>query len=119
MSSSVTQLAVHKPDGIVLSSSMFIDVSNGDNVFDFSWKGVELPILVVHHVNDGCWVTPAGEIFRFRRHVTKANPLGVQLQDGGMADGRPCGSRSYPGFAGIEERVVEDMAKLILNPSPS
>jgi hypothetical protein len=69
VSSALTQLAVHKPDGIVLSSTMFVDVSNGDNVSDFSWEEVELPILLVHHVNDGCWLTPVGEIPRFRWRV--------------------------------------------------
>tara|TARA_B100000676_G_scaffold307696_1_gene366768 strand:- start:20805 stop:21692 length:888 start_codon:yes stop_codon:yes gene_type:complete len=119
VSSAVTQLAVHKPDGVVLFSTMFVDVSNGDNVFDFSWKGVGLPILLVHHINDGCWVTPAGEIPRFRRHAKKANPLGVQLHEGGVSKGRLCGPRSFHGFAGIEERVVDAMAKWILNPRSS
>ena len=59
------------------------------------------------------------ESSRIRRHLMKANPLGVQLQEGGVAKGRPCGSRPYDEFAGIEDRVVEDKANWILNSSPS
>ena len=59
------------------------------------------------------------ESSRIRRHSTNANQLGVQLQEGGVAKGWLCGSRPYDGFAGIEDRVVEDKANWILNLSPS
>lgn len=66
VSSAATQLKVFKPYGIVLSASMFVDVNNGDHVFNFSWEGVSMPVLVVHHVDDGRWATPACEIPFFR-----------------------------------------------------
>ncbi len=118
VSSAATQLEVHKPDGIVLSASMFVDVNNGDHVFDFSWEGVSIPVLVVHHVDDGCWATPAGEIPRFRRYAVNANPLSVQLHEGGIDKGRACGPRGHHGFGGIEERVIDDIANWIVNPRP-
>jgi len=118
VASAATQLDVHKPDGIVLSASMFVDVNNGDHVFDFSWEDVSLPVLVVHHVDDGCWATPAGEIPRFRRHAESARPFAVQLHEGGTNKGRECGARGHHGFAGIEERVIDDIATWILNPRP-
>ena len=74
---------------------MFVDVNNdnGDQVFDFSLEGVSMPGLVVHHVDDGCWATPAGEIPRFCRYAVNANPLEVQIHEGGIEKGRACGPR--------------------------
>ena len=44
-----SQLDVHRPDGIVLTSSMPAPVTKDNHVFDFSLEKLSIPALITHH----------------------------------------------------------------------
>lgn len=110
------RLKVHRPDGIVLTSSMLAPNDSGHQLFDFPLDAISGPVLVAHHEADGCRVTPPGEVPRLARRLTGATPLAVKLYAGGRDEGDPCQARGHHGFRGIEERVIADIAAWIAAP---
>lgn len=108
------RLRVHRPDGIVLTSSML--ATGADSLFDFALEAIALPVLVTHHRADGCWATPPGGVEPLARKLTAAKPLAVRWYAGGEDRGDPCQARGHHGYAGIEETVVADIAAWIAAP---
>ena len=111
--SGASQLDVHRPDGIVLTSSMLAPVTNGNHVFDFSLEKISIPALITHHREDGCVATLARDVPRLARELSSAAPKGVKFYEGGTLGDNECGARSHHGYQGIEEQVVDDIAAWI------
>ncbi len=107
------RLRESKPDGIVLSTSVMIFNQRGSQVFEFDLDKIALPVLIVHHRDDECWVTPPGKVPALAKALERAQPLKVLLYDGGVATGNPCQARHHHGFNGIEDRVIADIATWI------
>jgi hypothetical protein len=77
-------------------------------------NNITLPLLAIHHPKDGCWATPftaSEELVKLRDKslVTKFIVI-----DGGVDQGDPCQARSYHGFNGTEDQLIEAAAKFIL-----
>lgn len=114
--SAASQLDVHRPDGIVLTSSMLAPVTNGNYVFDFPLEKIGIPVLITHHRDDGCFATLARDVPRLARELVTAAPKAIKFYEGGSPGGNECGARSHHGYQGIEERVIDDIAAWILDP---
>ena len=104
-------------DGIVLTASMLAWNENGDNLFDYSLEKVSGPVLIAHHEDDECFVTPPEEVPELESRLTSASPVKSQLYSGGYAAGNPCQAAHYHGFNGIEEQVIADIAAWMKAPA--
>ena len=109
-----TYLAGHDgPDGLVLTSTILTDTK------EFSVPVLELdrlriPVLVVHHVQDGCSHCAYADVPKLMDklvNVPKKKLLAVQ---GGVSQGDPCEAFAYHGFNGIEPEVVKKVAAWML-----
>lgn len=97
-------------NGIILAGA---DVNRMEE-FDFS--SVTVPVLVVHHVDDGCGASPAieaGELARKHRFAY------VPVEGGDSDTGRDlCGMASRHGFRGSEKDVSGAIAEWIEGKAP-
>ena len=101
------------PDGIVLTSTLFGPSKRG-SVFDAKLESIRQPVLLVHHKNDACEVTPYRKTRSFRRKLPNAAAYELIGIEGGVGDvGKACGGNSAHGFLGQEARVVELIADWI------
>lgn len=114
--SAASQLDVHRPDGIVLTSSMLAPVTNGNYVFDFPLGKISMPVLITHHRDDDCYATLARDVPRLAHELSTAVPKAVKFYEGGTPGNNECGGRSHHGYQGIEEQVIDDIAAWILDP---
>ena len=107
------------PDGVVLTSSLFVPGRAGDSVQDADPARVRVPLLLVHHRNDRCKVTPFGKAEPYRQRMVNAKPSElIAFDGGGPVDGKVCQARDYHGFPGLEPKVVETIADWIKAHAP-
>jgi hypothetical protein len=75
---------------------------------------VKIPVLAIHHVDDGCASTP----FVTSERIIESRPKQSFSQfiqiDGGISEGDACGSRAYHGFNQKESEFVKAAAQFIL-----
>ena len=74
-----------------------------------------MPVLSVHHTNDGCAATPvvaSENIIKGRQNNTKSQ---LVMIDGGVSEGIPCMGLAYHGFNKTEDKLVEAAAQFILS----
>jgi len=75
---------------------------------------VKIPVLAIHHVDDGCASTP----FVTSERIIESRPKQSISQfiqiDGGISEGDACGSRAYHGFNQKESEFVKAAAQFIL-----
>lgn len=97
--------------GVVLTSSLFFGDTRGRAVAlaGFDWSKVKVPVLFVHHADDGCGATPYFEALR----VAKRYPL-VTVNGGKPAESGPCEPLAQHGFYGREAQTVEAIAAWML-----
>lgn len=101
------------PDGLVLTSTLFGPSKRG-SVFDAKLKAIRQPVLLVHHKDDGCPVTPYKKARSFQRQLANAAAYELITIEGGVGNiGKPCGGKSPHGFLGLEARVVESITRWI------
>lgn len=101
------------PDGIVLTSTILKD-DKGRSVPAMPLGKIRIPVLVVHHEQDGCELcsfalTP--ELMGKLGNAPKAQLLALK---GGESKGDPCEAMAYHGFNGLEREVVAQTAAWIL-----
>ena len=101
------------PDGIVLTSTILKD-GKGRSVPAMPLGKIRIPVLVVHHEQDGCELcsfalTP--ELMGKLGNAPKAELLALK---GGESKGDPCEAMAYHGFNGLEREVVAQTATWIL-----
>ena len=101
------------PDGIVLTSTILAD---GDrSVPAMALETLRIPVLVVHHEQDGCRVC----LFRDMPallHKLDAVPVKELIAvNGGVSSGDPCTAFAYHGYNGIERVVVARIAEWIVS----
>lgn len=100
------QLDNEGPDGIVLTSTLFGPSRNG-TVFNADLKAIRLPVLLVHHKNDGCSATPYRSAAGFTEKISAATKVELITIEGGSGNiGDVCGAKSAHGFLGLETEVV-------------
>jgi hypothetical protein len=114
VSAAVAVTSVVPPaDGVVLTSSL-TGPSALEDLSGVNLESVTVPALIVSHRDDGCSVTKP-EDSRALKHRFIASPkVRVLMFHGGSTPvSDPCDPLAPHGFFGIEQRVIEDIAKWI------
>jgi len=100
------------PDGLVLTSTILND-NKEVPVTAMALNKIHIPVLVVHHVQDGCSKCPYGDVPALMAKFTAAPKKQlISIQDG-QTRGDPCDAWSYHGFNGVEQNVVSQIANWI------
>ena len=100
------------PDGIVLTSSILRD-KRGRAVSEMPLERIAVPVLVVHHEDDGCVACPFQDVPRLMERFTGAPLKELIAVRGGTSRGDPCEAFAYHGFNRLEEDVVARIAAWI------
>jgi pimeloyl-ACP methyl ester carboxylesterase len=98
--------------GAVLSSSLFYTGSGPrarQALARFNWGTIRIPLLVVHHAEDGCGATPYMEAQRLASRF----PL-ITVRGGKPAESAPCEPLAAHGFYGKEAETVDAIAAWML-----
>jgi hypothetical protein len=97
--------------GVVLTSSYFYGGGKAriSMLASFDWSRVKLPLLFVHHADDGCTSTPYLDAARLGSRF----PL-VTVRGGKPAESGPCEPFSAHGFLGKEAETVDAIAAWML-----
>lgn len=101
------------PDGIVLTSSILAD-KRSRAIPAMPLGAIRIPVLVVHHEQDGCAVCRFSDIPLLMDRLTNARRKQLRAFNGGQNTGDPCEAMAYHGFNGIERDVVQQTATWIL-----
>lgn len=100
------------PDGLVLTSSILNDPRSRP-VTNMEIGKLAIPVLVVHHEQDGCSVCRFSDIPKLMEKL----PVGIRKElvtyTGGNNVGDPCEARAYHGFNGLDEEVVKQIGAWI------
>lgn len=111
------------PDGLVLTSTLTKpgglsdDNVLNENLVDLSQ--VQVPTLVVAHINDGCTVTPPEDRKVVKKRLVQSPRVQVLTFNGGSEPlSTPCQALSFHGFFGIEPKVVRAIGKWIEQNQP-
>ncbi len=93
------------PDGLVLTSTILTDNKNVP-VSQMALGNLHIPVLVVHHEQDGCQACPPDMLPKFMGKLTSATRKELITVRGGFDQGDPCEAMAYHGFNGLEQDVV-------------
>jgi pimeloyl-ACP methyl ester carboxylesterase len=102
------------PDGIVLSSTILVD-EKGRSVPDMPLGKIRIPVLVVHHEQDGCPLCAFANVPALMAKLDNAPKKELLAFKGGENKGDPCEAMAYHGFNGLDREVVPQIAGWILN----
>lgn len=109
-----TELAGREgPDGIVLTSTIVRD-DKGRAVPAMPLERIRVPVLVVHHEQDGCALCAFAEVPALMAKLGNAPRRQLLAFKGGENRGDPCEAMAYHGFNGLESAVVAQAAAWIL-----
>jgi hypothetical protein len=101
--------------GAVLTASMTEANDNGPTVREFDLDKVTIPVMVVHHENDECWVTTPHGAKNIAMALTASRRVELKMFSGGKEPAsNECNARTHHGFYGIEQQVVDAIAEFIL-----
>ncbi len=103
------------PDGLVLTSTMLSD-DKGRPVPDLPLGRLTIPVLVVHHAQDGCRHSAFRDLPRLMDKLNGASRSELVTYRGGGNRGDPCEAYAYHGFNGLEKDVVAQIARWISAP---
>ena len=101
------------PDGIVLTSTILTD-RRSRPVPDMGVESIKLPVLVVHHEQDGCRACLYSDVPRLMSKLSGASKKELVTFRGGESHGDPCEALSYHGYNGLEQEVVERIAAWVM-----
>lgn len=101
------------PDGLVLSSTILTDNQNRP-VPAMPLERLHIPVLVVHHEQDGCRLCPFGDVPRLMEKLSGVPRKQLLKFEGGENLAGPCRALSYHGFNGLDREVVAQIAGWIL-----
>ena len=107
------------PDGAVFTSSLLRPGGNPHTVFDADLSAINVPTLVVHHVDDGCFVTQFSDVHLLTEALIHARDLQLLPISGGTPTSvltglDPCGGSHHHGYIGQEASVVAAIGHYIL-----
>lgn len=102
------------PDGIVLSSTMLSDKPGNRPVPEMPLEKIRIPVLIVHHRQDGCRHCQYDDLSRLTEKLTNAPRKELLTFEGGKNRGDPCEAMAYHGFNGIEQDVVNKITDWIV-----
>jgi hypothetical protein len=101
------------PDGIVLTSTILSD-KRGRAVPLMPLGKVRVPVLVVHHENDGCPLCAFSQVPSLIDKLTGSPRKRLLAVSGGKTEGDPCEAFAHHGYNGIEDDVVAQIAGWIV-----
>jgi predicted esterase len=115
---SAAYTAVHlnnKIDGVVLTSSISKTNNKGTSIVDLELDKITVPLLAIHHQQDGCKTTRPRVIEDIKRKAYNSSRIATKLFRGGdkPISTNPCQARTYHGYLGIEEEVADYIARFI------
>ena len=93
------------PDGVVLTSTILTD-NGGRAVPKMPVDKLSIPVLVVHHEQDGCKLCAPSDLPLLMDKLAQTPKAALIMIKGGQNTGNPCEARAYHGFNGIEAEVV-------------
>src|SRR5205814_9459043 len=100
-------------DGIVLTSTILTD-NRGRPVPAMPLSNIHVPVLVVHHEQDGCALCSFADMPALMTTLGGAPRSQLLSFKGGESKGDPCEAFAYHGFNGLEREVVQQIAAWIL-----
>lgn len=101
------------PDGLVLSSTILTDKKSRP-VPAMALGKLHLPVLVVHHEQDGCSHCSFDDVPELMEKLGGVPKKQLLSFKGGQNPGDPCQALAYQGFNGLEREVVEQTVAWIL-----
>ena len=96
-------------DGVVLTATLFLASRRQPGLSGFDFSSIPVPLLFVHHVDDGCDYTPHSAAKR----LADRYPV-VSVSGGLPPQSKPCEAMSAHGFLGREADTVDAIAKWML-----
>ncbi len=93
------------PDGLVLTSTILNDPS-GRAVPRMPLDRITIPVLVVHHAQDGCRLCAISYMPQLMGQLPKTTRTELITVQGGQNVGDPCEAMAFHGFNGIEGEVI-------------
>jgi pimeloyl-ACP methyl ester carboxylesterase len=96
-------------DGVVLTATLFLPALRRPGLSGFDFSTIPVPVLFVHHVNDGCTYTP----YSSAKRLADRFPL-VSVSGGLPPQSKPCEAMSEHGFLGKEAETVDGIVKWML-----
>src|SRR5215470_4822428 len=102
------------PDGIVLMSTVLTAEHGTRPVPAMQLETVRIPVLVVHHEQDGCRLCLFGDMPALMQKLDAVPRKELIAVTGGVSRGDPCQAFAYHGYNGIERAVVARIAGWIL-----
>jgi len=100
------------PDGLVLTSTILSDRASRP-VPAMPLQKLAIPVLVVHHEQDGCKLCAYSEIPALMGKLGAAPRKELLTMKGGNNRGDPCEAFAHHGFNGLEQEVVARIAAWI------
>jgi pimeloyl-ACP methyl ester carboxylesterase len=102
--------------GVVLTSTVTGQQAGG-SVNDIALEKIAVPVLIYHHKQDSCRITPAYAAERLMKRLVLA-PVKKYIEVDGGKDpvGDPCEAFHYHGFIGMETQAVTQMVQWIKSP---
>jgi hypothetical protein len=104
------------PDGIVLASSILESSRFGSAtakpVQESGVDTLRVPVLVLHHLRDGCSVADPAKLLELQAKLPAATSK-VITYEGGISRGAFCDVQAFHSFNGIEQQVVADLSTYI------
>lgn len=109
-----TELSVSQggPDGLVLTSTILSD-DKGRAVPEMPLERISIPVLVIHHEQDGCKHCSFSGTSGLMKELDGAQRKELVTFRGGDNRGDPCEALAYHGFNGLEKEVVAKIADWI------
>ena len=102
------------PDGIVMTATVTQETNSGkDSVYSTQVENIVVPTLLSHHKRDACYVTLFEDIDDLYDDLVRVKQKEIFAYTGGLNIGDECQGKSYHGFNGIEEEVVDDISAWI------
>ncbi len=103
------------PDGVVLTSSVTVTSKMSyETVMHAGLEDIRVPVLVVHHKDDGCQFSPYFGAEAIMKALKRAPAKELLTFEGGSpAISPPCEAKAAHGYLGIEPKVVSAIAAWI------
>jgi hypothetical protein len=103
------------PDGIVLTSTILTAESGTRPVPAMELETLRIPVLVVHHEQDGCRFCLFRDMPALMHKLDAVPRKELIAVTGGVSRGDPCQAFAYHGYNGIEHAVVARIAEWIVS----
>jgi hypothetical protein len=103
------------PDGVVLTSSILTERRGSRAVPGMPLQFIKVPVLVVHHKDDGCEHCRYTDLPLLMEKLSGAPRKEVMVFEGGATRGDPCEAFAHHGYNGIEGDVITKIAAWIVH----